>query len=79
MAFTTSLTSALIKYKRSKNNKYNQSIVLQDAYVYLRAGLTGKGDLRKERKEEPTEGLKERKELSQGEVQGKLQKGRPGI
>lgn len=73
------MTYALIKYKISKNNKYNQSIVLQDACVYLRAGLTGKGDLGKERKEEPTEGLKRRKELFQGEVQGKLQKGRPGI
>ena len=31
------------------------------------------------RKQEHTESLRERKELSQGEVRGKLQKGRPGI
>ena len=38
------------------------------------AGLTGQGDLGRERKEEHTEGLRERKELSQGEVRGNLQR-----
>lgn len=39
-------------------------MILQDAYVYSRAGLTEKGDQGRERKEtEHTEGLKERKEF----------------
>lgn len=36
--------------------------------------MTEQGDLRRERKEEHTEGLRERKEWSQGEVRGKLHK-----
>lgn len=36
--------------------------------------LTGQGALGRERKEEPTEGPRERKELSEGEVRGKLQR-----
>lgn len=40
------------------------------------ANLTGQGALGRERKEEHTEGLRERKELSEGEVKGKLQRER---
>lgn len=38
------------------------------------ANLTGQGSLGKERKEEHTEGPRERKELSEGEARGKLQR-----
>lgn len=45
--------------------------MLQDACVYSRAGLTGKGAQGRERKEARTHrGLRERKEWSQGAVEG---------
>lgn len=39
------------------------------------ANLTGQGTLGRERKEEHTEGQRERKVLSEGEVTGKLRRG----
>lgn len=39
------------------------------------ANLTGQGTLGRERKEEHTEGQRERKALSEGEVTGKLRRG----